>query len=66
MVKYMLKKVLVFVKRIIFSFFLLYAYNILVDPIDLNIPINLITVGVLSIFGVPALVSLIVISIVIF
>lgn len=66
MVKYMLKKILIFVKRVIFSFFLLYAYNILVEPINLNIPINFITVGSLSILGVPALVSLIIISVVIF
>ena len=66
MVKYMMNKILILVKRMIFSFFLLYAYNVIVEPLNLNIPINIITLSLLTIFGVPALVSLIIISVVIF
>ena len=51
------------VKRIIISSFLLYGYNLLVQPIGLIIPINIITVGSLTILGVPALMGLIFIMI---
>lgn len=62
----MLKKIFIIIKRIIFSFFLLYAYNLIVEPLNLGIPINYITVGTITLLGVPALLSLIIISIVIF
>lgn len=62
----MLKKILVIIKRIIVSAFLLYGYNLIVSPLDLAIPINIITVGLLTIFGIPALLSLIVILVLVF
>ena len=62
----MIKKVIQLVKKIVFSSFLLYGYNILVEPLGLIIPINVITVGVLSIFGIPALFSFILIYVMIF
>ena len=58
--------ILKFIKRIIFSSFLLYGYNILVQPIGLIIPINIFTIGTISILGVPALLSLIFIMIFIY
>lgn len=62
----MIKKVIQIVKKIVFSSFLLYGYNILVEPLGLIIPINIITVGVLSLFGIPALFSFILIYVMIF
>lgn len=62
----MLKKIFYIIKRIVFSSFLLYGYNIIVEPINLTMPINFITIGCISIFGVPALLSLIIINIIIF
>lgn len=62
----MIKKLILLIKKLVFSFFLLYAYNVIVEPLNLNIPINIITLSLLTIFGVPALVSLIIISVVIF
>ena len=53
-------------KRIIISAFILYGYNLIVTPINLTIPINLITVGLLTMFGIPALFALIIILIVVF
>ena len=55
----MLKFILKIIKRIIISSFLLYAYNLIVQPIGLIIPINVFTVGALTILGVPALLALI-------
>ena len=54
------------VKRIIFSSFLLYGYNILAAPLNIIIPINYVNIGVISILGIPSLFSLILIHILIF
>lgn len=57
----MFKKLFSFFKRVVFYMFLLYSFNVVVNPIGVNIPINLFTVSCLSILGVPALFGLIVI-----
>lgn len=62
----MLNKVIKIIKKVVFSAFLLYGYNILIEPLGLIIPINFITVGFISIFGLPALFSLILIYILVF
>ena len=62
----MLKIIIKILKRIIISSFLLYGYNIIVQPIGLNIPINIFTVGLLTILGVPALLALITIIVLIY
>ena len=62
----MIKKMVNILKRIIISAFILYGYNLIVTPINLTIPINLITVGLLTVFGIPALFALIIILIVVF
>ena len=62
----MLKILFKIIKRIVISSFLLYGYNLLVQPIGLIIPINVFTVGALSIFGVPALLCLIFIMVLIY
>ena len=62
----MIKKFIEIVKKIVFSSFLLYGYNILIEPLELIIPINIITVGFISIFGIPALFSFILIHVIIF
>lgn len=62
----MLKFIFKIIKRIIISSFLLYAYNLLVQPIGLIIPINIFTVGALTLLGVPALLALIFIMVLIY
>lgn len=62
----MLKCVFKIIKRIIISSFLLYAYNLIVQPVGLIIPINIFTVGLITILGVPALLSLIFIMVLIY
>lgn len=62
----MLKSVFKIIKRVIISSFLLYGYNLLVQPIGIIIPINIFTVGALSILGVPALFCLIFIMVLIY
>ena len=62
----MIKKLLNLLKRIIISAFILYGYNLIVTPINLTIPINLITLSLITFFCLFALFALIVILIVIF
>lgn len=62
----MIKFILKIIKKIIISSFLLYGYNLLVQPIGLIIPINIFTIGVISILGIPSLLCLIVIMIFIY
>ena len=62
----MLKVMLKILKRIIISSFLLYGYNLIVQPMGITIPINIITVSLLTILGVPALMALISIVVLIY
>lgn len=58
----MLKKVFNTIKKIILSSFLLYGYNLIAVSFGIIIPINIITVGILTILGYPSLFSLILIE----
>lgn len=51
----MLKRLFKVLKKVIFSVFLIYSYNIIAEPLGLIIPINLITIFLVTILGVPAL-----------
>lgn len=62
----MLKKVINILKRIVFSCVLLYGYNLIMMPMNFIIPINFITIGTISVLGVPALFSFIAIQYFIF
>ena len=62
----MLKKILELVKKVIFSIVLLYGYNMIAAPINVIVPINLITIGAVTLLGFPALFAFIIINIVVF
>lgn len=62
----MIKKIFNIVKRIVVSVFLIYGYNLIASPLNIIIPINFITVGLVTILGIPALLSLIVILLIVF
>lgn len=62
----MFKKIFTVVKRIVFYAFLLYGYNLLASPLNVMIPINVITVATLTVFGLPALFSFILIFVLIY
>lgn len=61
----MFSKVFKIFKRIVFSFFMLYGYNLLTPSVAL-IPINLFTVLTLTVFEIPGLLFLIVIRLFVF
>lgn len=62
----MFKKIFTVVKRIVFYAFLLYGYNLLASPLNVMVPINVITVATLTVFGLPALFSFILIFVLIY
>lgn len=59
----LIKKIL---KRLVFSFFLLYGYNNIMMSINMDIPINVYTLSFITLFGVPFLVVLVLIKIILF
>ena len=56
-----LKKIYEILKRIIISVFLLYSFNLVMLPLEIMIPINMITVVGITVLGFPALLSFLVI-----
>ena len=62
----MFKKIYELIKKIVISAFILYGYNLIAAPINLIIPINIITISILTIFGIPSLLLLILILVIAF
>lgn len=62
----MIKKLFSFLKKLIFSTFLLYGYNLIMAPLSLMIPINVITVLTVTLLGLPSLFGFVVILLVLF
>ena len=58
----MLNKFLVILEKIIISVLLIYAYNKLSLPLNIIIPINLITIFLVTLFGIPSILMLILFS----
>lgn len=58
----MLKKIFSLIKKIIFSSFLLYGYDLIAVSFGIIIPINITTVAILTILGYPSLFSLILVQ----
>lgn len=62
----MLKKIFKGIKKIVVAIALLYSFNVLMSSLDIIIPINYISVGVVSLLGFPGLLSLLAVNLVIF
>ena len=54
-----LKKILSIVKKIVLSAFVLYGYNLIAVNFNMIVPINYVTVGLMTFLGAPALVALV-------
>lgn len=50
-----MKIIINIVKRLVFALALLYSFNIIMNPIDLFIPINIYTISAIGILGFPGL-----------
>ena len=60
----MLKKVFSIFKKVILAAFVLYGFNLLMSPLSVIVPINLITVSTVTVLGFPGLLGLIIIMLV--
>ena len=54
-----MKKIMLLIKKIVLSAFVLYGYNLIAVNFNMIIPITYITVGLMTILGAPVLVALV-------
>ena len=62
----MLKKIFYLLRRVFFSFIILYGFNTIGSNFNLVIPINIITLTSITLLGFPALLSLILLLVIAF
>lgn len=55
----MFKFILKVLKKLVISIIVLYGYNLLTQPFNLNIPINVITVGIMCLFDTTGFIGLV-------
>lgn len=60
-----MKNILLIVKKIIMSYVILYGYNLIAVNFNMVIPINVITILLITVLGVPSLLALLLLRIVI-
>lgn len=61
-----MKKIFSILKKIILSGLLLYGYNMIAISYGTTIPMNIVTIGSITILGIPALFALILIQKIVF
>lgn len=54
----MIKPIIKIIKKVVFAFGILYGINILLNSINIMIPINICTLGISTILGIPGVLSL--------
>lgn len=54
-----LKNIMLLIKKIVLSAFVLYGYNLIAVNFNMIIPINYITIGLMTVLGAPVLVALV-------
>ena len=60
----MIKKLFGIIKKIIIAVLFIYAYNKLAFPLDIFIPMNVLTILLVTFFGIPSIFALILFSLV--
>lgn len=60
----MFKKIFSLMKKIVLAAFILYGFNLIMSPLSIIIPINIITVLVVTLLSFPGLLGLVVILLV--
>lgn len=58
----MLKKIFNIIRKLVVAVLLIYAYNKLAVPLNVVIPINIITVLLVSLCGIPSILMLVLFS----
>ena len=62
----MIKKGLIVLKRIVLAAFMLYAYNLIMAPLNMLVPINIYTISLTALFGLMAIPFLALLLVIIF
>lgn len=60
-----MKNILEIIKKVILGFVILYSYNLIAVNFNMVIPINIITVLLITILGSPSLIALILLKMII-
>ncbi len=60
----MLKKIFSIIKKLVMSVLFIYAYNKLALPLNIIIPINVVTVSLVALCGMPSIFMLILFSLI--
>ena len=60
-----MNKIIILVKRTIFSTFLIYGYNMIAVNFQLVVPINAITISLVTFLGAPGLLALVLFKLII-
>lgn len=55
----MLKSILKVIKKIVISIIVLYGYNLITQPFNLNIPINIITILIMVLFDTSGFIGMV-------
>ena len=61
-----MNKVSLVLRNIVISFFILYGFNVIASNFNMIIPINVVTVGLVSFLGMPGLFSLVLLFVMIY
>ncbi len=61
-----MKYIIAILKRIILGFVILYGYNMIAVNFNMVMPINVVTVGLTSLLGFPALFSLVLLFVLVY
>lgn len=59
-----MKKILVILRKILMSFIILYSYNLIAVNFNMVIPINIITISLITFLGFPSLIALLLLKII--
>ena len=54
-----MKNILGFLKKVVLSFVILYSYNLIAVNFNMVIPINIVTIALITFLGTPSLIVLI-------
>lgn len=60
-----MNKVFSLLKKIILSYIILYGYNLIASQFNMVIPINIVTVSLITFLGFPCLIALLLLKVVI-
>lgn len=61
-----MKKVLLIIRKIVIGLCMLYTFNVLVSKTGFVAPINIYSLIIVSVFGLPGMISLLVLKILLF